>query len=151
MGVFSEARLLLPWGVRGQGACRPECLPTWCTWSRNPSLSRKTLDLRKLLGSIALPLYTPANGLHPPSRGSPAASRVTPSACRTAAASKPLLTCQEKLPCGQEGHLEFVGAFLERLARGLSGSVIVIHAPPLPRLGCSEDSLLTPGVCRPQR
>ena len=98
---------------------------------------------------IALPLYTPAGRLHSPGRGSPAASGVTPSACRTAAASEPLLTFQEKLPCGQEGHLEFVGAFLKRLARGLSGSVI--HAPPLPRLGCREDSLLTPGVRRPQR
>lgn len=98
---------------------------------------------------IALPLYTPASRLRSPGRGSPAASGVTPSACRTAAASEPLLTCQEKLPCGQEGHLEFVGAFLKRLARGLSGSVI--HVPPLLRLGCREDSLLTPGVRRPQR
>ena len=98
---------------------------------------------------IALPLYTPASGLHPPSRGSPAASRGTPAACRTAAASEPLLTCQEKLPFGQEGHLEFVGDFLKRLARGLSGSVIPV--PPLLRLGCSKDNLLTPGVHRPQR
>ena len=42
-----------PGRVRGQGTCRPACPPTWCRRSRNPSLSRKTLDLRKLLGSIS--------------------------------------------------------------------------------------------------